>query len=94
MRLGINILFLIPSQVGGTETYVLELIKALKSNPDNHTYYLFCNLENRHLFQPSTNLKIITLPIKASIRPLRLITEQLLLPFYLLFFKIKVILFG
>ncbi len=91
MRLGINILFLIPSQVGGTETYVLELIKALKSNPDNHTYYLFCNLENRHLFQPSTNLKIITLPIKASIRPLRLITEQLLLPFYLLFFKIKVI---
>lgn len=93
MRIGINTLFLIPDKVGGTETYARELIKSLEKIRDpKDTYYLLCNLENRYLFKNNQGVKVITLPVKASLRPLRLVAEQLLLPFYTALLKIKVIL--
>lgn len=82
MRIGINTLFLIPGKVGGTETYARGLISGLEEVDKKNDYLIFCNKENSSTFKPrSKRIKKILIPIKASFRPLRIIWEQIILPF-------------
>ena len=40
MRIGLNLLYLIPGVVGGTETYARGLISGLKQLELNHEYFI------------------------------------------------------
>lgn len=93
MRIGINTLFLIPGKVGGTETYARGLITSLKDVDKKNKYQIFCNLENYSTFTLiSGNFEKVSTPVKASMRPFRIIWEQLIFPFKLRQRKVDVLL--
>jgi len=81
MRIGINLLFMIPGIVGGTETYAVSLVNALaKIDPDNE-YFLFINKETKPgLFDAGRNFQFVACPIRATNRAARFLWEQLVLP--------------
>ena len=91
MRIGINLLFLIPNKVGGTETYTRGMIESLEKYDDKNNYILFCNQENFDTFSSSKKMLKVKLPVAAKYKPLRLIFEQVLLPFYLLKYKVDLL---
>lgn len=84
MKIGINTLFLIPNQVGGTEYYTRSLLKYLEKTDKHNQYYVFCNKENDKTFSfDSPRWKKIVCPINANNRAVRILYEQFILPFYL-----------
>ncbi len=92
MRIGLNILYLIPDRVGGTETYARHLISALtKQLKEGDELVIYASRETAPTFNESKHVKIITLPVFSNNRPLRLLAEQLLLPLYLLRDRVNVI---
>ena len=50
MRIGVNTLPLFPGQIGGMETYTINLLTHLTAIGCQHTYYLVVARYNRHLF--------------------------------------------
>lgn len=84
MRLGVNTLFLVPGDVGGTETYVRETLRAAVAAFPEVEFVLFTNRENTPLFGEifgdTANATCIPLSFPAARRPLRIILEQTLLP--------------
>lgn len=51
MRIGVNTLPLFPGQIGGMETYTVNLLTHLAAIDRQHTYYLFVARYNRALFE-------------------------------------------
>lgn len=51
MRIGVNTLPLFPGQIGGMETYTVNLLTHLTAIDRQHTYYLFITHYNRDLFE-------------------------------------------
>ncbi len=84
MRVGVNTLFLIPGEVGGSETYLRETLKAMVNIEDGPEIVLFTNLENdavlRKDLEPSGRVSFDQLKFRASNRYARIIREQLQLP--------------
>ncbi|WP_163339210.1 glycosyltransferase family 1 protein [Desulfopila sp. IMCC35008] len=85
MRLGVNTLFMVPGDVGGTETYLREtLLASLKAYPDVE-FIFFTNNENDELLQSLCsgyeNVDFHCLNFNAANRPTRIILEQIKLPF-------------
>jgi glycosyltransferase involved in cell wall biosynthesis len=84
MRLGVNTLFLVPGDVGGTETYVRETLRAAVATFPEVEFVLFTNRENTPLFGEifgdTANVTCVPLDFPATTRPLRIILEQTLLP--------------
>ncbi|MCA1668799.1 MAG: glycosyltransferase family 4 protein [Thermomicrobia bacterium] len=82
MRVGINSLFLIPEGVGGSETYVRNVIRELPALDPNIAYTLFTNRENAGTFAvpPGANLRELPCPVHAVRRPERLAYEYGVLP--------------
>lgn len=92
MRIGLNILYLIPGGVGGTETYARHLISAMtKELKSEDELIIYATRETAPTFTAAKQVKVITLPIYARNRVLRLLAEQILLPFYLLHDRVDVI---
>ena len=82
MRIGINTLFLIPGQVGGSEIYLRNLLDHLAKLDKQNEYILFINKEDSRTFQASQpNFREVACPIRASFRPARVLWEQSILPF-------------
>ncbi len=82
--IGLNILFLIPGEVGGTENYSRLLINELGKQDQQNSYVLFCNQENFASFDlPNKQWRKVLCDFPASNRPLRLLYEQLILPIQL-----------
>lgn len=80
--IGINALFLIPNQVGGTEYHLRSFVKYLQKLDRKNKYVLFCNNENFETFTlTSKNWRKLRCPINASNRIARILYEQLLFPF-------------
>jgi glycosyltransferase involved in cell wall biosynthesis len=84
MRIGINTLFLIPGEVGGSQTYFCETFGAmLEAFPDDG-YVLFTQIENdrflRDRFGAYLNVTFVPLPFRAMNRVVRIIREQVELP--------------
>lgn len=81
-RVGINSLFLIPEGVGGSETYLRNVIRELPALDPNIPYLLFTNRENAGTFDvpPGANLREISCPVHAVRRPERLAYEYGVLP--------------
>ncbi|TAN38412.1 MAG: glycosyltransferase family 1 protein [Verrucomicrobia bacterium] len=84
MRIGVNTLFLIPGEVGGSETYLLETLHALAGTQPDVEFLLFTNLENDAFlcerFSPFPNVDFHLLPFRARNRVVRILREQFELP--------------
>ena len=91
MRIGLNLLFLIPTKVGGSETFVRALVGALEKYDRENTYILFCNKENHLTFKPSGNIQTVEVPISASNKILRIIYEQILFPIFIRKYNLDVL---
>jgi glycosyltransferase involved in cell wall biosynthesis len=83
-RLGVNTLFLVPGDVGGTEIFLRETLKALVLQ-QGLELVLFTTRDNdlvlREDLEGRANVDFILLNFSAANRPLRIILEQLWLPF-------------
>jgi glycosyltransferase involved in cell wall biosynthesis len=81
LRLGVNTLFYLPGEVGGSETYLLETLRALMRRPDAPDLVLFTNLENhRRLRAAFPRAELVESAVGATSRFARILAEQLRLP--------------
>jgi len=93
MNIGINALYLIPGQVGGTETYLRGLLRALAEIDSDNRYFLFTNRETGpDLLPKAPNFQLVPQPIRAVVRPARILWEQAALPLTALRLKLDVLL--
>jgi len=91
MNITINTLS-VTSRRGGVKTYLTHLIKSLAQIDSNNTYYLLVSSINETLFDiRGENFKKIYLPLYYDNRILRILLEQLLIPFYVKKYKIDVL---
>ncbi|MBI3754626.1 MAG: glycosyltransferase family 4 protein [Deltaproteobacteria bacterium] len=92
MRIGINTLFFIPGKVGGSETYIRNLIAKLSDIDSENEYFIFANRENFNEFKTGRpNFHKMLCPINASFKPGRILWEQFVLPFQTLKYKIDIL---
>ena len=82
LHIGINTLFMIPEGVGGTETYLRNLIRELPALDPTITYTLFTNRENAGTFDTggAPNVREVRCPVRAVRRPERIAYEYTVLP--------------
>jgi len=85
LHLGVNALFHVPGDIGGTETYLKKLLSAIVQNYPGLRLTLFTSLDNdgvmSRMFAGYPNVQNRRLPFRAANRPLRIVMEQLWLPF-------------
>lgn len=82
-RLGVNTLFLVPGDVGGTETFLRETLKALVVQEDLELVLVTTRDNDRVLredLEGRANVEFILLNFSAANRPLRILLEQTWLP--------------
>jgi glycosyltransferase involved in cell wall biosynthesis len=93
MIIGINALYLLPGKVGGSETYLRNLIKSLAVLDRENIYVVFINRESEGAIEaPAPNFRVIVCPFHAANRPLRILWEQGVLPWQVKRHKIDVLL--
>ncbi len=84
LHLGVNTLFFVPGDVGGTETYLREMLLAITQGYPEMSLTLFTNLENdvvlRKILADHAHVSYVCLGFRAAVRPLRILIEQVLLP--------------
>jgi glycosyltransferase involved in cell wall biosynthesis len=85
MKIGVNTLFMIPGEVGGTETYLRETLLAMAECYPNIMWVLFTNQENddylKRFLGKFPNFDFNPLSLRAINRYARIIREQIDLPF-------------
>ncbi len=85
MKIGVNTLFLVPGDVGGTEIYLRKTLTAMAGLGREHSLVLFTNQENDQLLRGELaqypQVSFHKVACRAAIRPLRILAEQFLLPF-------------
>ena len=82
LRIGVNALYLIPGGVGGTEIYLRNLLNAAAAVDSVNTWIIFTNRETgADLVPHAPNFVHAPQAVRASIRPARILWEQLMLPF-------------
>jgi glycosyltransferase involved in cell wall biosynthesis len=92
-HIGVNALFLIPGEVGGTEIYLRSLLRALEEFDDRNEYFVYVNAETAGaLTVDSPRFHIVDCKFRASLRPWRIVYEQTLLPWLLKRHRIDVVL--
>ena len=80
LRIGINLLFLIPGGVGGTEIFTRNLLSALAEFDRVNEYFVFRNAETEPSIVPNErNFIDCPQPVNATFRPARIAYEQTLL---------------
>jgi glycosyltransferase involved in cell wall biosynthesis len=82
-HIGLNLLYLVPGEVGGSEIYAHQLVDALgRARPDVR-FTVFCGREAgpalRQVGWPD-NVRIHVMPVDARNKPARVATEVFLLP--------------
>jgi glycosyltransferase involved in cell wall biosynthesis len=83
VKIGINALFLIPGKVGGSETYLRSLVRALQALPGDHAYVLYTNREAAGTFElVDPRWREVRCPVAATNRIARMAYEQLALPLH------------
>ena len=80
MRIGLNLLYMIPREVGGTETYARGLLEGLRRIGTSHEFVLFLNRESAG-WKPAANsgFTSVVCPVNAVSRSKRFVYEHLLL---------------
>jgi glycosyltransferase involved in cell wall biosynthesis len=81
MKIGLNLLFMLPGVTGGIQTCALALLRELGRLDHHNRYYVFLNLESSGLSWdlPSNFVRVIC-PFRATNRLARYVWEQLVLP--------------
>lgn len=82
MRVGINVLHLVPNETGGSELYARRLVPALLETAPDLRLVLFCPREARASLAAEpwgSNVELVPVPVQARSRPRRVLAEQLLL---------------
>ncbi len=82
-RLGVNLLYLVPRKVGGTETFARRLVGALAAERPELEIVCFCGREaGAELPDPEwpASVRTVTLGVRAARKPLRLAAELVQLP--------------
>ena len=82
-RLGVNLLYLVPRQVGGTEIYARRLVAALARQLPQTELVVFCGAEAAAVLPDPEwpgNVRVVRAPVRAASKPLRLATELAWLP--------------
>lgn len=93
LRIGINALYLLPGGVGGTEIYLRSLLDALAKEDSTNQYVVYTNRETDRSLAPAVpNFLTVTLPVRATSRPVRILYEQTGLPLRLRRDRIDVLL--
>lgn len=81
MKVALNLLYLLPGVVGGTETYAKSLIRAFARLGADNDYTVFVNRESAELdIAPARNFERVVCPINAENRASRYAWEQMALP--------------
>ena len=85
MRIGVNALFLIPSEVGGSETVVRQTLLALaRQLSDSDELVVFLNAENRNVLlrdlRKEPRVRLVDTNIRATSRIRRFLFESFVLP--------------
>ncbi len=81
MRIGINLLYLLPGIVGGMETYAAGLLYGLATIAPEHKFIVFVNQEATDWPLPtSSNFSRVVCPVTAANRAARYYFEQVKLP--------------
>jgi glycosyltransferase involved in cell wall biosynthesis len=81
MRIGINTLYMIPGGVGGTESYLRNLIRIFQTVNRQDEFVIFSNVENAGSFElEAPNFREVRCAVKAVGRPQRILWEQMALP--------------
>ena len=82
-RVALNVLYLVPGAVGGSEIYARQLIGALgRARPDLE-FVVFCGREATPSLRDAgwpANVAVHELPVHSANKPLRILAEQTLLP--------------
>ncbi len=85
MLIALNLLYLIPGVVGGTETYARALIHALAEEDKDNEYVVYLSREAADIdVTPGPNFRRVVCPVVAMQRALRYGWEQGILPLQLL----------
>ena len=79
MRVGLNLLYLIPDVVGGTETYARTTMSRLFRRSDID-FVLFVNREFTAPFSMPPHVRLVTVEFDARNRGIRYLVEQTVLP--------------
>ncbi len=86
--IGINTLFMIPNEVGGTEYHLRSFLLYLEKMDRKNQYVIFCNRENYSTFHfTSDKWKKVECPVSAKSRGVRLLYEQIFFPILVRKFK-------
>lgn len=81
MKIALNLLYLLPGIVGGTQTYAVSLIRALAALDTENEYLLYLNRESEALdITDAPHVRRIVCPVRAIRRPARYGYEQMALP--------------
>ena len=81
LHIGVNALYLIPGGVGGSETYLRNLLRALAALETPHRFTVFTNRETgREAVPDHPHWQVQPAQVRARYRPARLIYEQTILP--------------
>ncbi|MBA2707620.1 MAG: glycosyltransferase family 4 protein [Gemmatimonadaceae bacterium] len=84
MLIALNLLYLIPGVVGGTQTYATSLIRELALQDHDNEYVVFVNEDSADLdVTPAGNFRKVVCPFIAVRRSVRYSWEQLVLPMQL-----------
>lgn len=81
MRIGLNLLYLVPGGVGGTEIAARRLVDALARLRPDDELVAFAGIEAAPTFGDwPANVEVRRLPVTAANKPLRIAAEMTLLP--------------
>jgi glycosyltransferase involved in cell wall biosynthesis len=81
VRIGLNLLYLIPKVVGGTETYARGLLQGLAAVDEQNDYIVYVNQTARAWPLPeNANFRRVVCPVDGAVRGFRYGYEQLELP--------------
>lgn len=81
LRLGVNTLFYLPGEVGGSETYLRETLQALQQQSQPPDFVLFSNAENDRLLRAEfPRAEVVATGVAATNRFARILAEQFQLP--------------
>jgi glycosyltransferase involved in cell wall biosynthesis len=80
VHVGLNLVFLVPGETGGMETYARELITALQDEPDIRLTAFLSHEAAGDSSAPWTEIPCVTVPVFARSRPQWVRGEQQLLP--------------
>ena len=92
MRIGLNLLYLLPSLVGGVETYATGLLRGLAKLSQQDEFIIFVNKESERWPIPEArNFKRVICPVYATSRWQRYLFEQTRLPQLLKTYEVEVV---